>query len=180
MLRVAEGFGRSVVRGVEEVGFASALFLESLLWAALGPARRQPVRLTAVFAQMMQIGIGALPIATVLSATIGMMLAVPCLTMWANMVARTAAGVFVTGALQISMSAYFADVIAALSVNDLAHGLGKSVLFAAMVALVSAVNGALADGGAEGVGRRTTRAVVHSIAAIIVVDMIFAFVVTAG
>lgn len=263
MLRVAEGLGRSVVRGVEEVGFASALFLESLLWATLGPARRQPVRLTAVLAQMMQIGIGALPIATVLSATIGMMLAiqslyslglfgaesfatigialsvvrefapliigiliagrsgsalaarfstmminqevdalrvigispvrflaapalfammvmVPCLTMWANMVALAAAGVFVTGALQISMSAYFADVIAALSVNDLAHGLGKSVLFAAMVALVSTVNGALADGGAEGVGRRTTRAVVHSIATIIVVDMIFAFVVTAG
>jgi len=263
MLRVAEGLGRSVVRGVEEVGFAGALFLESVLWAALGPARRQPVRLTAVFAQMMQIGIGALPIATVLSATIGMMLAiqslyslglfgaesfatigialsvvrefapliigiliagrsgsaiaarfstmminqevdalraigispvrflaapalfamivmVPCLTMWANIVALTAAGLFVTGALQISMAAYFADVIAVLSVNDLAHGLGKSMLFAAMVALVSTVNGALADGGAEGVGRRTTRAVVHSIATIIVVDMVFAFVVTAG
>lgn len=263
MLRVAEGFGRTVVRGVAEVGFAGALFFESLLWAALGPTRRQPVRLGAVFAQMMQIGIGALPIATVLSATIGMMLAiqslyslglfgaesfatigialsvvrefaplivgiliagrsgsalaarfstmminqevdalrvigispvrflaapalfammvmVPCLTMWANIVALAAAGLFVTGALQISMAAYSADVVAALSVNDLAHGLGKSVLFAVMVALVSTVNGALADGGAEGVGRRTTRAVVHSIAAIIVVDMIFAFVVTAG
>jgi phospholipid/cholesterol/gamma-HCH transport system permease protein len=263
VLRVAEGIGRSVARGVEEVGFASALFLESLLWAALGPARHQPVRLTAVFAQMMQIGIGALPIATVLSATIGTMLAiqslyslglfgaesfatvgialsvvrefapliigiliagrsgsalaarfstmminqevdalrvigispvrflvapalfammvmVPCLTMWANMVALTAAGFLVTGALQISMGAYLADVVTVLSLNDLAHGLGKSVLFAAMVALVSAVNGALADGGAEGVGRRTTRAVVHSIAAIIVVDMAFAFVVTAG
>lgn len=263
MLRVAEGFGRSVVRGVEEVGFAGALFLESVFWAAVGPTRRQPVRLTAVLSQMMQIGIGALPIATVLSATIGMMLAiqslyslglfgaesfatigialsvvrefapliigiliagrsgsalaarfstmminqevdalrvigvspvrflvapalfammimVPCLTMWANMVALTAAGFFVTSALEISMAAYVADALAALSVNDLMHGLGKSVLFAALVALVSAVNGALADGGAEGVGRRTTQAVVQSIAAIIVVDMLFAFVVTAG
>ncbi|HMA13363.1 MAG TPA: ABC transporter permease, partial [Kiloniellaceae bacterium] len=79
MMRVAEGFGRGVVRGVEEVGFAGALFLESVLWATLGPARRQPVRLAAVFAQMMQIGIGALPIATVLSATIGMMLAIQSL-----------------------------------------------------------------------------------------------------
>jgi phospholipid/cholesterol/gamma-HCH transport system permease protein len=263
MLRLAEGFGRSAVRGVEEVGFAAALFLESLLWAGLGPARRQPVRLSAVAAQMMQIGVGALPIATVLAATIGMMLAiqslyslglfgaesfatigialsvvrefaplivailiagrsgsalaarfstmminqevdalrvsgispvrflvapalfammimVPCLTMWANIVALTAAGFFVTAELDISMAAYFADAVAALSVNDLAHGLGKSVLFAALIALVSAVNGALADGGAEGVGRRTTRAVVQSIAAIIVVDMIFAFVVTSG
>jgi phospholipid/cholesterol/gamma-HCH transport system permease protein len=263
MLRVAEGFGRSVVRGVEEVGFAGALFLESVLWAAVGPTRQQPVRLTAVLSQMMQIGIGALPIATVLSATIGMMLAiqslyslglfgaesfatigialsvvrefapliigiliagrsgsalaarfstmminqevdalrvigispvrflvapslfammvmVPCLTMWANIVALIAAGFFVTGALEISMAGYFSDAVAALSVNDLMHGIGKSVLFAALVALVSTVNGALADGGAEGVGRRTTRAVVQSIAAIIVVDMLFAFVVTAG
>jgi phospholipid/cholesterol/gamma-HCH transport system permease protein len=263
MLRVAEGLGRSVVRGVEEVGFAGALFLESVLWAAIGPVRRQPVRLPAVIRQMMQIGIEALPIATVLSATIGMMLAiqslyslglfgaesfaaigialsvvrefapliigiliagrsgsalaarfstmminqevdalrvigispvrflvapaliammvmVPCLTLWADIVALTAAGFFVTAALDLSMAAYFADVAAALSVNDLAHGLGKSVLFAALVALVSTVNGALADGGAEGVGRRTTRAVVQSIAAIIIVDMVFAFVVTSG
>ena len=263
MLRVADGIGRGVLRGVEQVGFAFALFVESLLWACLGPLRRQPVRLPAIFEQMMQIGVLALPIATVLAATIGMMLAiqslyslglfgaqsfatvgiglsvvrefsplivgiliagrsgsalaarfstmiinqevdalrvigispvrflvapaliammimVPCLTMWANLVAMTAAGFFVTAALNISMGAYFADVITVLSVNDLAHGLGKSALFAAIVALVSAVNGALADGGAEGVGRRTTRAVVQSIAAIIVVDMIFAFVVTAG
>lgn len=263
MLRMAEGLGRGVVRGADEVGFAAALFVESLFWALLGPARRQPVRLPAVFAQMMQIGLEALPIATVLAATIGMMLAiqslyslglfgaehfatvgiglsvvrefapliigiliagrsgsalaarfstmminqevdalrvigispvrflvapaliammimVPALTMWAVLVALTAAGLLVTAALEISLGAYFADLISVLSVNDLTHGLGKSVLFAALIALVSAVNGALADGGAEGVGRRTTRAVVHSIAAIIMVDMIFAFVVTSG
>ena len=263
MLRVAEGIGRSVVRSAEEVGFAGALFVESLLWALFGPTRRQPVRLPAVVTQMMQIGVGALPIATVLAATIGLMLAiqslyslslfgaesfatagialavvrefaplivailiagrsgsalaarfstmminqevdalrvmgispvrflvapsliammimVPALTMWAILVALTAGGLFVTASLQLSMAAYFTDVIATLSVNDLMHGLGKSVLFAALVALVSAVNGALADGGAEGVGQRTTRAVVQSIAAIIMVDMIFAFIVTSG
>jgi len=263
MLRVTEGVGRSVARGVEEVGFAGALFAESVLWTVLGPARRQPVRLPAVFVQMMQIGVLALPIASVLAATIGMMLAiqslyslklfsaesfatvgialsvvrefapliigiliaarsgsalaarfstmtihqevdalkvigispvrflvapaliammvmVPCLTMWANIVALAAAGFFVTATLDISMAAYFADIILVLSVNDLAHGLGKSVLFAALVAIVSSVNGALADGGAEGVGQQTTRAVVQSIAAIIVADMIFAFVVTSG
>jgi phospholipid/cholesterol/gamma-HCH transport system permease protein len=109
-----------------------------------------------------------------------MMVMVPCLTMWANIVALGAAGLFVTAALEISMGAYYADAVAALSLNDLAHGLGKSLLFAVLVALVSAVNGALADGGAEGVGRRTTRAVVQSIAAIILVDMLFAFVVTSG
>lgn len=262
MLRVAEGIGRSVVRGAEEVGFASHLLLESLIWTLLGPARRQPVRLPSVVAQMMQTGIEALPIASVLAATIGMMLAlqslyslglfgaqsfatvgitlaivrefsplivgiliagrsgsalaarfstmvinqevdalkvigvspirylvapaliammimVPCLTLWSDMVAIAAAGIFVTSSLGISMEAYAADVMAAMTLNDLVHGLAKSVLFAVLVAIVSSVNGAMADGGAEGVGRRTTRAVVQSIASIIVADMIFVFVVTA-
>ncbi len=263
MLRVAEGVGRRVLRGIEDCGYAGALFVEALYWTFLGRLRNQPVRTAAVFVQMMQIGIQALPIVTVLAATIGMMLAiqslyslglfgaesfaavgialsvvrefgplivgiliagrsgsalaarlstmlinqevdalkvigispvrflvapalialvimVPCLTMWANLVALAAAGLFVAPELGISLAAFFADAMAALSANDLAHGLGKSALFAALIAIISAVNGASATGGAEGVGRMTTSAVVQSIAAIIVTDMIFAFLVTGG
>ena len=65
-----------------------------------------------------------------------------------------------------------------LSPNDIMHGLGKSVLFAVLIALIGVVNGSLVSGGAEGVGRATTRAVVHSLSTIIVTDMIFAFIVT--
>ncbi len=263
MLRAAEAVGRRTASGIEELGFASALFVESLFWTLFGRARQQPVRLNAVFAQMMQVGVQALPILSVLAATIGMMLAiqslyslrlfgaesfatvgialsvvrefvplivgiliagrsgsalaarlatmlinqeidafrvigispvryfvapaliamvivVPCLTMWAILVALGAAGLVVSAALGVSLEAYFADVVAVLAVNDLTHGLGKSALFAVLVTIVSSVNGFLAGGGAEGVGRMTTRAVVQSIAAIIVADMIFVFLVTAG
>jgi len=263
VLRTAEIIGRSVVRGVGEFGFGGALFVESVFWTFFGKARNQPVRLPAVFGQMMQIGIEALPIATVLSATIGMMLAiqslyslglfgaqsfamagiglavvrefapliiailiagrsgsalaarlstmtinqevdalrvigispvrflvsppliamtvmVPCLTMWAMLVALTAASFVVTPELGISHGAYAQETIDFLSVNDFAHGLGKSVIFAALVAIVSSLNGALVTGGAEGVGRMTTRAVVQSIAAIIVADMLFAYIATRG
>ena len=58
------------------------------------------------------------------------------------------------------------------------HGLGKSALFAILIAVIGVVNGASVSGGAEGVGKVTTRAVVQSIAAIVVTDMIFAFAVT--
>ncbi len=259
MLKTAEAIGRKVVTGNEEIGFAGALFAESLYWTVWGRTWRQPVRLSALVAQMMETGIRALPIATVLAATIGMMLAIqslytlglfgaesfatigialsvvrefaplivgiltagrsgsalaaristmtlnqevdalraigispvrflvapaliamvvviPCLTMWAMLVALAAAGLFVTAKVGISLEAYFVTVTEVLSVNDLAHGLGKSVLFAALVA----VNGAQAGGGAEGVGRMTTRAVVQGIAAIIVADMIFGFMATSG
>ena len=113
-------------------------------------------------------------------ALFGMVIVVPCLAMWANVVSLTAAGLVVTPSLDLSMLAYFNDLIAAVSVNDLWHGLFKSVLFAVLIAIVSSLNGALAEGGAEGVGRMTTRAVVQSIAAIIIADMIFAYVATLG
>ena len=215
--------GRRIVQGVEEIGFRGALFGESIYWLLFGRVRQQPVRLHAVLTQAVQIGLQALPIATLLSATIGILIAgrtgsalaarfstmlinqevdalrvigiapvrylvapalvamivvVPCLTMWANMVALAAAGLVVTPSLDISMLAYFTDLMAAISTNDLWHGLTKSALFAALVAIVSSLNGALAQGGADGVGRMTTRAVVQSIAAIVLADMIFAYAVT--
>ena len=257
----ATAVGRAVVRGVEEIGFAGALLGESVCWTLFGRARSQPVRLHAVLAQMTQIGIQALPIATILSATIGMMLAVqslytlglfgaesfamvgiglavtrefapliigiliagrsgsalaarlstmlinqevdalrvigispvrflvapaligmivavPCLTMWADIVALTAAGLIVAPALDLTLTGYFSQLLAAVSVHDLWHGLSKSAIFAALIAVIAAVNGALARGGAEGVGRMTTRAVVQSIAAIIVTDLLFACLAT--
>ena len=253
--------GRRIVQGVEEIGFGGALFGESIYWLLFGRVRQQPVRLHAILAQAVQIGLQALPIATLLSATIGIMLAlqslytlglfgaqsfatvgislsvvrefapliigiliagrtgsalaarfstmlinqevdalrvigiapvrylvapalvamivvVPCLTMWANIVALAAAGLVVTPSLDISMLAYITDLKGAISANDLWHGLTKSALFAALVAIVSSLNGALAQGGADGVGRMTTRAVVQSIAAIVLADMIFAYAAT--
>ncbi|RMD62464.1 MAG: ABC transporter permease, partial [Alphaproteobacteria bacterium] len=78
----------------------------------------------------------------------------------------------------ISFAAYVANTVAALSPNDVLSGLSKSVLFAALIAIIGAVNGSLVSGGAEGVGRMTTRAVVHAISSIIVADMIFGLLVT--
>jgi phospholipid/cholesterol/gamma-HCH transport system permease protein len=40
------------------------------------------------------------------------------------------------------------------------------------------VNGSTVEGGAEGVGRATTRSVVQSIAAIVIADMLVAFLLT--
>ena len=80
--------------------------------------------------------------------------------------------------MSISIEAYVADVRAALVLGDLAHGLVKSAIFAVLIAVVSSVNGASAEGGAEGVGRMTTRAVVQSIAAIVIADMIFVYIAT--
>ena len=58
------------------------------------------------------------------------------------------------------------------------HGLGKSAIFAVLIVIIATLNGLFVSGGAEGVGRATTRAVVLSIAAIIITDMLFILLVT--
>ena len=78
----------------------------------------------------------------------------------------------------MSLHAYADRIIEALSVEDLMHGLRKSLIFAVLITLVGVVNGATVKGGAEGVGRATTRSVVHAISAIVITDMLFAFVTT--
>ncbi len=261
MFRLVEAIGRRTVGGIDQVGLGAVLLAESVFWLVAGRRRRQPVRLSAAVAQMLLIGVQALPISTILAATIGLMLAIqghytlglfgaesfapigialsvvrefspliigilvagrtgsalaarlgtmeinqeidalrviginpvrflvvpalvalivmmPALVMWANLVALAAAGLYVTAQLGTTMTAFAADTIAALSVGDLTHGLAKSVLFALLIALIGAVNGAMVRGGAEGIGRATTQAVVQSIAAIVIADMVFAFVVT--
>jgi phospholipid/cholesterol/gamma-HCH transport system permease protein len=51
-------------------------------------------------------------------------------------------------------------VITALTFDDVFSGLGKTVFFAAFIALVGCHNGLEATGGADGVGRATTTTVV--------------------
>jgi phospholipid/cholesterol/gamma-HCH transport system permease protein len=261
LTRVAERVGRNTVRGVEEVGFGAALFAESLYWVVAGRWREQPVRVPEVFKQMMEIGVFAIPIVTILSATIGAMLAIqgidtlrtfgaesqvvigiaigvtrefapmitgivvagrsgsalaarlgtmqinqeidaltvmgikpvrflaapallamlfmlPALTFWADLVALGGAGFYVSADIGITFQAFVDQTLAVLDVDDLTHGLWKSVLFAVLITVVGVLNGASVTGGAEGVGRVTTRSVVHSIAAIVIADMVVAFLLT--
>ncbi len=259
--RLADKVGRRAIAGIEEVGVCGAVLGESVYWLFAGRRQRQPVRADSVFVQMMGIGINAIPIVSILAATIGVMLAiqgihtlrifgaesrvvvgiafsvvrefaplitgilvagrsgsalaarlgtmtineeidalkvmginpirflvapallatsimVPALTLFSMFVGLLAAGLYVGIDLGLSLAAYADEVISILSVDDLMHGFGKSAIFAVLIAVIGVVNGLSVTGGAEGVGRVTTRAVVHSISAIVITDMLFALVVT--
>lgn len=76
LLAIPESVGRSTVRGVEEFGYAGGLLAESLYWLLLGRWRKQPISTSAVFVQMMQIGVSAIPIVAMLAFAIGVMLAI--------------------------------------------------------------------------------------------------------
>jgi phospholipid/cholesterol/gamma-HCH transport system permease protein len=260
-LRAAEDVGRWTARGLDSLGFGATLIYQSLYWLLLGRRRGQIVRAEPVFAEMMEIGIRALPIVTMLSATIGVMLALqgiyslktfgaesqvtlgvalgvtrefaplitgilvagrsgsalaarlgtmiisnevdalrvmgvnpvrylvvpgllamlvmlPALALWADFVALSAAGLYITADLGMTLGAYVQETLRAISIDDLTHGLTKSLLFAALITIVAVVDGSSVKGGAEGVGRVTTQSVVHSIMAIVLTDMLFVFAAT--
>ena len=261
VLKVFEAIGRRTARGFDEWGFAASLLAESILWIFVGRFYRQPVRVSHSFAEMMRFGIAALPIATLMSATIGLMLAIqslyslglfgaqnfaywgialsvtrefsplimgiliagrsgsaiaarlatmtinqevdalqvmginpvrflvapmlialvimlPCITMWANLVSIGAAGLYVSADLDKTFASYLFDTLNVLRADDVWHGIIKSSFFGLLIGLIGVMNGAGVSGGAEGVGRVTTRAVVQAITAIVISDMVIGYLST--
>jgi phospholipid/cholesterol/gamma-HCH transport system permease protein len=75
-LGLVERVGRATAGGVAALGFAAQILVQAAGWLLLGRVRGKPVRSGPVFAEMMDVGIRALPIMTLLSFTIGVMLAI--------------------------------------------------------------------------------------------------------
>ena len=116
----------------------------------------------------------------VVPALLAMLIMVPALTMLNGMIGLLCAGLYINADLGVSLAAYGEQLIDILSIDDVMHGIGKSAIFAVLIAVIGVVNGASVTGGAEGVGKVTTRSVVQAISAIIVTDLIFAFIATRG
>jgi phospholipid/cholesterol/gamma-HCH transport system permease protein len=102
---------------------------------------------------------------------LGLLIAVPCLTLFADAVgilSGCAVGVFV---LDQGARAYLADSIAILELQDLWGGVLKALAFGGIIGLVGCYQGLSTEGGAEEVGRSTTTAVVRSIVLMIAADL---------
>lgn len=111
-------------------------------------------------------------------ALFAMLMMVPALTIYSTFIGLLAGGLYVGFDLSISMDAYIVQVKDAIDVGDVWHGFSKSIAFAVLIAVIGVVNGAGVKGGAEGVGKATTRSVVQAISAIVVTDMIFVLLAT--
>jgi phospholipid/cholesterol/gamma-HCH transport system permease protein len=108
-------------------------------------------------------------------ALIAMIVMLPVLTVLADFVAIVGAGLYSMGPLDMTLTAYLVQTLNFLEPRDLWEGLSKSVVFAILITLIGVSTGFSVTGGAEGVGRATTRAVVASITALVVADMLFSF-----
>ena len=114
----------------------------------------------------------------VVPSLLAMAAMLPALTLWSDLVMLWGAGLYVTAEVGMSMGLFAYQTTQFIDVNDVLHGVGKSVVFGVLITLVGVVNGSSVTGGAEGVGRVTTRAVVHSILAVILADLIIVYVAT--
>lgn len=109
---------------------------------------------------------------------LAMAVMVPALALMADLVGLLGAGLYIIPAIDLTPAGYLDQTIRSVSVDDVLHGLSKSVVFGVLIATIGISQGSAVVGGAEGVGRVTTRAVVQSISAIVVTDMIFVYIAT--
>jgi phospholipid/cholesterol/gamma-HCH transport system permease protein len=78
--------------------------------------------------------------------------------------------------LDLSVTSYVNEVLAVLKVKDVLVGLSKSVVFSWVIVGIGGYYGFNVQGGAEGVGKATTKSVVASIFAVIILDAVFSLI----
>jgi phospholipid/cholesterol/gamma-HCH transport system permease protein len=245
-------------RGLEALGYGGALFFESFYWLLLGRRYGQVVSAAPIAAQLMEVGVRAIPIVAVLSFAIGVSLAIqlifslsefgaesksvfaiakavtrefgplitgilvagrtasalaarigsmvvsqevdalrvigvnpvrylaappllallimmPILTILSDLSAIIGGALYSLTLLQLDLWAYLMISLDSLNQSDIMQGLQKSLVFAVIIAVVGVSSGFGVVGGAEGVGRATTRAVVSAISWIVIADMVFTY-----
>jgi len=112
---------------------------------------------------------------------IAFMITLPLLTVFADFLGILGGLLVAVVKLKVSPSVYMNDIFTFLTVGDFMHGFLKTFFFAFMIATVSCYKGLRTKGGAEGVGKSTTEAVVASMVLVMVLDyFISAMLVAAG
>ncbi len=104
---------------------------------------------------------------------LAMLVMVPALTIWADLMGVIGGSVFGVLAANFTFPSYFQRTMDAVLLPDVFTGLLKSALFGMVITAVGCREGFATGAGAEEVGRSTTAAVVTSIFLVVVVDLVF-------
>jgi len=104
---------------------------------------------------------------------LALLIMLPCLTIVSDYLGMM--GGYLVAHFKLGMSfAYYKELtINALLMKDIITGLIKSVSFAMIISMMGCYQGIIVRGGAEGVGKGTTKAVVNSLIFVIASDTFF-------
>lgn len=113
----------------------------------------------------------------VLPRLLALILMLPILTVYANIVGILG-GMLVGATMGIPPVLYWNETLSSIDLTTASLGVFKSVFFGAVIALSGCMEGMKCENSSAGVGKATTRAVVASITAIVVLDSGFAAIFT--
>jgi phospholipid/cholesterol/gamma-HCH transport system permease protein len=108
----------------------------------------------------------------VLPRTIALVIALPLLTVYADVLGVFGGMLIASNQLNVSFAEFVARFEEAVALRHFLIGIGKAPFFAMIIALVGCYQGFQIRGGVEDVGRHTTISVVQSIFLVIIFDAI--------
>jgi phospholipid/cholesterol/gamma-HCH transport system permease protein len=100
------------------------------------------------------------------------LLMLPVLTLLGDLLGVFGGSLIAVYELGLTFAFYWNDVAAALTIEDIASGVGKSFFFAFFITTVACHNGLTTTGGADGVGRATTNTVVVASILVLISDFL--------
>lgn len=109
----------------------------------------------------------------VLPKLIALVIALPLLTVFADVLGVLGGMLMAQWQLGVAFNEFLDRFVKAVSVSTYLIGVGKAPVFAAIIVVVGCFQGFRTHGGADSVGRQTTRSVVQSIFLVIVADALF-------
>jgi len=109
----------------------------------------------------------------VLPKILALLIALPLLTVFADVLGVLGGMIMAHAQLDVGYGEFLDRFVKAVSVTAYLIGICKAPVFAAIIAVVGCFQGFRTKGGADSVGRQTTRAVVQSTFLVIVADAVF-------
>lgn len=121
--------------------------------------------------------LGFLPLPfLVIPRMVGLILLAPILVLMADAIGICGGALVASLTLDITPVSFMIQLQSAVKASDIVSGMIKGTVFCAAIALISCQQGLATSGGAEGVGRRTTSAVVSILFTLILLDALFTVV----
>lgn len=127
---------------------------------------------------MRTLGIAPLDL-LVLPKILALVIVMPLLTVFADVLGVFGGMIMAQAQLGVGFGDFLDRFVKAVSVTALMIGIGKAPVFAFIIAVVGCFQGFRTKGGADSVGRQTTRSVVQSIFLVIVADALFSIAFSA-
>jgi phospholipid/cholesterol/gamma-HCH transport system permease protein len=115
----------------------------------------------------------------VLPKIIALVIALPLLTVFADFLGVFGGMLMARAQLGVGFGEFVDRFVKAVSITAYMVGIGKAPVFAGIIAAVGCFQGFRTRGGADSVGRQTTRAVVQSIFLVILTDGLFSIAFSA-